>query len=177
MGAQGQRPPVEAVVTFLEMRGKPAQIKAPPPLKKVALIRAERPPVHFYRYLYDAVGRPWTWVERKRMTDQELAEIVQDPKVEVIVCWFEGVPAGYYELDKRKADVVDLAYFGLVPEFIGKGLGKWLLATAIDHAWSSGPARITVNTNTLDHPRALPLYQRMGFVPYDRRNVVFDPNV
>lgn len=177
MGAADRKPSVEAVVTFLEMRARPGHAKVPAPMKKIALVRAERPTVHFYRYLYDAVGRPWTWVERKRMTDGEIAAIVQDPKVDVMVCWSEGVPAGYYELDRRRADVVDMAYFGLVPEFIGQGLGKWLLATAVDHAWQTGPARVTVNTNTLDHPRALPLYQRMGFVPYDRRNVVFDPNV
>ena len=177
MGAVGQKPPVEAIVTFLEMHAKPAQAKVPPQLAKTALVRAEGISVPFYRYLYDAVGRPWTWVERKRMSDDELAAIVADPKVEVMVCWIAGVPAGYYELDRRRAGVVDLAYFGLVPERIGKGLGRWLLATAIDHAWQGGPERVTVNTNTLDHPRALPLYQRMGFVPYDRRTVYFDPNI
>jgi hypothetical protein len=29
---------------------------------------------------------------------------------------------------------------------------------------------MTVDTNTLDHPRALALYQRMGFVPVRRED-------
>jgi len=173
----GRKPPIPTVITFLEMRAAPPLPDLPPPLKRVALLRAENPTVHFYRYLYDAVGRNWTWVERKRMAEADLAAIVQDTRVFVMVCHVAGTPAGYYELDNRKPREVDLAYFGLVPEFIGKGMGRWLLVTALRDAWSRGPERVTVNTNTLDHPHALPLYQRLGFTPYARREVEFDPNV
>ena len=76
-----------------------------------------------------------------------------------------GVPAGFAELDCRSLPVVELAYFGLMPEFIGKGLGGHLLAGAIENAWRHEPDKLTVNTNTLDHPKALPLYQRLGFQP------------
>ena len=82
----------------------------------------------------------------------------------------EGVPAGFAELDFRGfPKVVDLSYFGLVPEFIGRRLGPWLLRWTIEAMWRRGPKRITVNTCTLDHPSALPLYQRLGFTAYDRR--------
>ena len=48
-------------------------------------------------------------------------------------------------------------------------LGRFLLGTAIHTAWEApGTERVTVNTCTLDHPRALGLYQRMGFVPVRR---------
>ena len=76
-----------------------------------------------------------------------------------------GVPAGYAELDCRALPVVDLAYFGLMPEFIGRGLGAHLLTAAIENAWRHDPEKLTVNTNNLDHPKALPLYQRLGFRP------------
>ena len=72
-------------------------------------------------------------------------------------------------LDRRETGTCDLAYFGLVPEAVGRGLGSWFLATAVDMGWDHpGVERMTVNTNTLDHPRALGLYQKIGFHPIRR---------
>jgi GNAT superfamily N-acetyltransferase len=84
------------------------------------------------------------------------------------------VPAGYFELDCRNREEIWLAYFGIIPEFRGRGLGKWLLSEAIAAAWLRKPERVRVETCTLDDPRALPLYQRMGFVPYERRHKVME---
>lgn len=168
MSKGGKKIPV--TVTFLEMTNPPALPRLPQPKFKLALMRAEKPPVHFYRYLYDVVGREWRWVDRKRLSDEALAKIIHDDRIEIIVQYANGVPAGFAELDFRQLPTVaDLSYFGLIPEFIGHGLGPWLLRWAIEEMWDRGPKRVTVNTCTLDHPSALPLYQRMGFRPYDRR--------
>jgi GNAT superfamily N-acetyltransferase len=49
---------------------------------------------------------------------------------------------------------------------VGRGWGKALLKTAILTGWArEGVERMTVNTCTLDHPRALIQYQRFGFAP------------
>jgi hypothetical protein len=116
-------PSVETLVTYLEMTAPPERPATLPPGPAVEIRRAARPTTSFYRYLYDAVGRHWTWTERRLMSDAELAAIVQDPRVEVLVLWVDGVPAGYAELDRRAPLDIELAYFGLVPEFIGQGLG------------------------------------------------------
>lgn len=165
-------------VTFLEMRERPTMPPPPAPTRsKVALLRAVKPTVAFYRFLYDRVGAPWLWWERSKLDDEALARIVQDEGVEVYVLYVEGVPAGFAELDCRDAPEVQLSYFGLMPEFIGQGLGPYLLYSAIDIAWSQHqPTRLSVNTNTLDHARALPLYQRFGFQPVRRQEEeVVDP--
>jgi GNAT superfamily N-acetyltransferase len=62
----------------------------------------------------------------------------------------------------------NLVYFGLVPEWSGRKVGPWLLGTAVQEAFSRGARTATVNTCTLDHPAALPLYQKLGFVPTAR---------
>lgn len=159
----------KVIVTFLEMREPPREVPPAPP--GAALVRADPCTVPYYRYLYDAVGRPWLWTDRKALSNAQLAAILDDPAVEVWTLLKGGVPAGYFELDRRRPPDVDLAYFGLMPEFIGAGLGPYLLGAAIARAWSFGPRRVTVNTCTLDHPRALPLYERMGFIPYMRREL------
>ncbi|WP_162906540.1 GNAT family N-acetyltransferase [Algihabitans albus] len=166
-------------VTFLEMRKRPPlQTLQAPSGRATALLRCLRPTVAFYRFLYNTVGAPWLWWERRALDDATLAEIVQDDKVEIYVLYVDGQPVGYAELDRRKKNEIELAYFGLMPEFVGQRLGPYLLSSAIDIAWSYEPLRLWVNTNTLDHPKALPLYQRMGFVPYaQERKVIDDPRL
>ncbi len=113
---------------------------------------------------------------RRYMPDEELAAIIEDRDVELMVLYVKGVPAGFAELDFRGLpDEADLAYFGLMPEFIGRKLGGWFLHWAVSELWSRGPESITVNTCTKDHPSALPMYQRIGFVPYSREESTLRP--
>jgi len=158
---------IPTVVTFLEMKAKPSLL-APRPKGKIAMLRAEHPPVHFYRYLYDVIGREYYWVDRKKISDETLAAIIQSPEVELYILHVEGCPAGMAELDFRKESLCNLAYFGLVPDFVGGGLGFFFLQQTVELAWSRAISKYTVNTCTLDHRRALPLYQRAGFVACSR---------
>ena len=161
---------VPTIVTFLEMKARPSALPPPLPKGKVALLKAEHPPAHFYRYLYDAIGREYKWVDRKKLSDAQLCELLADERVEIYVLYVEGCPAGLAELDFRDAESGQLAYFGLVPDYIGRKLSYFFLYHAVMNAWARPIARLLVNTCTLDHPRALPLYQRVGFVPYSREN-------
>ncbi len=170
---------LEVVTTFLEMMQRPRKVRSPAPMDRpVALLRAEHPPLHFYRYLYETVGAPWLWYERRTLDDDALTATIHDPRVEIRVLYVDGCPAGFVELDRRVPDEVELAYCGLVPEFIGQGLGLYLIDAAVDRAWSSEPTpqRVWVHTCNLDHPRALLAYQHAGFVPYrEEPSVIDDP--
>jgi GNAT superfamily N-acetyltransferase len=151
------------------MHARPERPRPPvPALKGLTLLRAETPPVHFFRYLYDAVGGAYEWTDLHAWSDDDLAAFAQDPRVELSVAYVTGWPAGFIQLDHRREGVCDIAYFGLAPEMIGRGLGSWLLGTAVHAAWDGSITRMTVNTCTLDHPRALPTYQKWGFVPVKR---------
>ena len=166
------------VVTYLAMTKQPTDPGPPVPALKLSLPRAENPTVAFYWFLSYTVGAPWQWYERRRMDDDELAAIVQDPAVEIYVLYVSGVPAGYSELDLRKMPDIEVAYFGLMPEFIGRGLGTYLLRWTIDQAWTREPKRLWVHTCNLDHPRSLGLYQRAGFTPYGQEaSVIDDPRL
>jgi GNAT superfamily N-acetyltransferase len=168
MTAENRRIPM--VVTFLEMKAKPAALPPPFPKGKVAILRAAHPPVHFYRYLYDTIGDAYFWVDRRKLKDDALAALVQHPDVELYVLYTEGNPAGMAELDMREPGTGQLAYFGLMPEAVGKRLGYFFLYHAVMNAWARPISKLLVNTCTLDHPRALPLYQRLGFAPYSRED-------
>ena len=161
------------VVTSLEMT-RPPKSPALHRSDKLLLLRVERPTASFYRYLYNTVGGPWLWYERRLMSDGELLRIVHDPKVEVYVLYVAGVPAGFAELDRRQEDEVEIAYFGLIPEFVGRGLGPPLLDWVIEKAWSRRIRRVWVHTCNHDHPRAFAMYQRAGFVPCDQESSLID---
>lgn len=165
---------INDTVTYLEMFERPSARHIPAPLGKHALMRAEDCSVSFYRYLYETVGTPWLWFERRLMSDAALAAEIQKPTTEIFVLFVGGVPAGFFELSAAEAQQTELSYFGLVPEFIGRHLGLLLLNAAIEQAWSRPIERFWVHTCTFDHPRALPLYQRAGFIVYARRQVSFD---
>ena len=156
---------VKTTVTYLEMLKPPGRPAVLPPAKRhTSLIRAENPTLKFYRFLYDTVGGPWTWVERRIMSDEDLTTAIRAPGVEIFVLSIEGVPAGYGEINRGlKAKEVQLSYFGLMPEFIGSGLGWYFINAMVDIAWASEPKRIWVHTCDLDHPRALKNYQKAGF--------------
>jgi ribosomal protein S18 acetylase RimI-like enzyme len=169
---------IEDAITYLEMRARPRLPRVHPPPGKLALIQAERCTVSFYRYLYETVGTPWLWYERRLLDDGALAAEILKPTTEIFVLYAGGVPAGYFELDAAPPRETELRYFGLVPEFIGRGLGPFLLQAAIDRAWERPIRRLWVHTRRFDHPKALGHYQRAGFVVYARREVRFeDPRV
>ncbi len=159
---------IPVTVTYLAMEKRVLQPPPPSPLAKTALLKCENPPVHYYRYLYDVVGRPYYWVERRLWSDEQLKEHLSNDKVALYVLYVGGVPAGMGELDFRERGVAHMAYFGLTPEFTGRRIGPWLLHQMIELAWDEGIEKMLLNTCTLDHKKALATYQRAGFVPYAR---------
>ena len=79
---------------------------------------------------------------------------------------YRGAPAGYCELLSHSDASVELTYFGLLSEFMGKGLGKHLLSSAVEEAFALGANRVWLQTCTLDDPAAMPNYLKRGFKPF-----------
>jgi len=154
-------------VTWLQMTQRPRFDWPKLPVgREGMLLRAETPPVWYFLALYDAVGRDHAWTDMHDMPEGDLAGWIQHPDVALYTLMVQGWPAGFFMLDCCEQGVCDLAYFGLVPEAIGRGLGRWLLQSAVLTGWARpGVERLTLHTCTLDHPRALIQYQRAGFVP------------
>ena len=170
---------IDVTITYLDMLKAPDRPAPVRPNESVRVARLNQPTVAYYRWLYDAVGSKWLWFERKRMADEPLKALLDDPLIQVWVLSVGHVPAGFFEIDARPAPAsTNIAYFGLTGDFIGKGLGRFFLDCAIVAAWATGDKRVTVNTCTLDHPRALGLYQAAGFQIIERRQRrIVDPRI
>ena len=130
------------------------------------------------RFLYTAVGAEWNWWVRRDWNYKQWQQWLETPGVRTWVAYQKGTPAGYFELSQATTDnnEVELAYFGILSQFIGRGLGGQLLTTAVQQAWQSQPQppRVWLHTCTLDHPHALANYQARGFRLYKRETVVED---
>ncbi len=164
---------IAAVVTCLEMRRRPERGECAPP-SGMQLVRKRRPDLAWYRRLFREIGEPWLWFSRLGVSDCELAAILHDDAIEVYAAEAQGRAVGLVELDCRGFPEIELAFFGLLPAFTGKGIGRWLIGEAIARAFAHRPERFWVHTCTFDHPAALAFYMRSGFIPYARRIEIAD---
>src|SRR5574342_630689 len=109
---------LDDVITYLEMHERPQTPRVPaPPGIRLALMQVEHCTVSFYRYLYETVGTPWLWYERRLLDDAALAAEIGKPSTEIFVLYAGAVPAGYFELAAAPPRETELRYFGLIPEF------------------------------------------------------------
>ncbi|MCF7855896.1 MAG: GNAT family N-acetyltransferase [Candidatus Pacebacteria bacterium] len=119
------------------------------------------------RSLYHLVGQPWAWIDRLSWTDEQWKAYAEAKSLRTWVAYYEDLPAGYYELQQQEGGNVEIAYFGLAPNFIGRGFGGYLLSHALASAWAwEGTRRVWVHTCTLDHPSALQNYKARGMTIY-----------
>jgi GNAT superfamily N-acetyltransferase len=150
--------------TYLEMSSpselRPASLDGPLP----QIERLEDCSVSLFRSLYADVGRAYRWTDRLSWTDDRVREHLSTPGVSLWLMSWEQEAAGYFELRQHEDQSVEIAYFGLLPAFIGRGWGKYLLTRAVQSAWQLG-RRVWLHTCTLDHPAALPNYLKRGFRP------------
>lgn len=174
---------VETTTWYLELTD-PAQLR-PAAAVSVPVTRAEVVSPELNRYLYTAVGGDWHWVDRLGWTWQRWHDWLSRPGVETWLVLDRGTPAGYAELDGTAGGEVELAYFGLLPSFVGRGLGGHLLTEAIRRAWTLGDRwdsvptrRVWVHTCSNDGPSALANYQARGLRVYrtEQQTVELSPN-
>ncbi|TIS33930.1 GNAT family N-acetyltransferase [Mesorhizobium sp.] len=143
------------------------------------LLHLRHPPLHFYRYLVDRIGRKWHWQDYLCLSDADLTARIHGPQRDMRLLMIEGAPAGFFDLDRRDKETVEVVYFGLMEHVAGRGFGRWLFSEAMAAAFSADARRIVLKTCSLDHPAALAIYQKAGFqivadVPMTMRLLTLD---
>ncbi|WP_253160741.1 GNAT family N-acetyltransferase [Stieleria tagensis] len=116
------------------------------------------------RSFYRAVGAQWQWTDRLGWSDADWHQYVHRDELKTWIGRLDGQPAGYFELESQCDGNLEIVYFGLLPDFIGRGLGGPLLSAAIACAWDvPGTWRVWVHTCSEDHQNALENYRKRGF--------------
>ena len=147
---------------------RPEELRPKTLLPETQLVRLEISFPALNRFFYQEVGKLWQWTDRLNWSEEEWRKWVERENVQTWMLLLRGTPAGYFELDNQDGDV-EVAYFGLLPQFLGKGLGGGFLTAAVEKAWEMGAARVWVHTCSLDHPNALKNYQARGFQIFRER--------
>ncbi|GAA4286634.1 GNAT family N-acetyltransferase [Georgenia daeguensis] len=170
---------MRVTVTYLHMTD-PAML-APPssPRPAFELVRVTEPDPDLNRGLYATVGGDWQWTDRLPWSREEWRAWLAAPGRETWLVRVDGEVAGYAELggvaaEDAGATDVEIEYFGLVPELVGRGIGGHVLADVLRQAWTlpgRWPAlpparRVWVHTCSLDSPRALGNYRARGLQVY-----------
>jgi GNAT superfamily N-acetyltransferase len=153
---------IDVTRTYLEMRSPAELVREGCAGPEVRLEPIADCPWNFYRDLYVEVGRDYHWKDRLAWTEAQFRAWLAGPST-VWLLSVRGAPAGFFELRRHADGSVEIAYLGLLPGFVGQGLGKFLLTRAVEEAWALQPARVWLHTCTLDHPTALPNYLKRGF--------------
>jgi GNAT superfamily N-acetyltransferase len=167
--------PHEVTIRYLEMTSPADHKPARPSAEPLDFVRALLPLPELNRFFYVAVGRLWAWGDRLVWSREKWLAWVDRPELETWVAYNRGTPVGYFELERQADNSVEVAYFGLLPNFTGCGFGGVLLNRAVERAWESGAKRVWLHTCTLDHPAALSNYLARGFRQFDEKTEMREP--
>ncbi|KOX08848.1 GNAT family N-acetyltransferase [Nocardiopsis sp. NRRL B-16309] len=142
--------------------------------RDVRFVRCGIPSPDFSRFLYERVGGDWQWTDRLPWSHERWRAWVERPGSETWVLYEHGTPAGFAELDAQPDGDVEIAYFGLLPGFLGRGLGGHMLTLTLRRAWDLAErwpdreptGRVWVHTCSLDGDHALANYRARGLRVY-----------
>jgi len=152
----------EVTTYYLEMKS-PSSLKGKKDARGIMIHECEIKQYQFNRFLYQLVGESWEWIDKLSWTDDQWKAFAENDNLRTWIAYYKGSLAGYYELERQDGGNVEIAYFGLVPKFIGQGFGGYLLSQAIKSAWDwEGTKRVWLHTCTLDHPSTLQNYKARG---------------
>jgi GNAT superfamily N-acetyltransferase len=154
---------VNEIVTHVEMTA-PSQLIPAAPVPGLTLEPVDRG-APFIPGMLARIGAAYSWESASRTGREWAAWFAGHPDRTFWLLSLAGEPAGMVTYDLDPGDDVEIVTFGLLPEFVGKGLGGFALTLAVQQAWALAPAvnRVWLHTSTLDHPHALPNYRRRGF--------------
>ena len=155
------------ITTYLEMRSQD-QLRPKRADARFQVREKTESDWPFNRDLYFRVGEQWDWIDKRPWSDEQWKEYAAAEELCTFAGYYDDVLAGYYELRRDTDGGVEIAYFGLLSEFIGRGLGGVLITSAIEGAWGMepNPSRVWLHTCNRDHLQALANYQARGMIVY-----------
>ena len=158
----------EIIRSYLEIKSIKDLIESEKPQKNLEIKKINPPDFELNKFLYKQVGKKYYWVDRLAWSNNDWANYVNRKDLCTYVLKAENEISGFFELIYHKNTLeVEIAYLGLLDEFIGKKLGGYLLSEAIKISWNFNIRRVWVHTCSLDHKNALNNYFARGMKMYN----------
>ncbi len=165
---QNDQREVDVDVTYLQMLDGGQLV--PSSETELVVTEAEIPSPDLNRFLYEAVGRSWSWTHRLAWSDVTWQKYLSRPELSTWLACIRGTPAGYFELEQQGTEI-EIRSFGVLPQFVGRGFGGDLLTRAVRIAWAMRATRVWLHTCSLDSPMGLKNYLARGFRIYKTERI------
>jgi len=116
------------------------------------------------KFFYKQIGKNHHWIDRLSWSENHWIDYVSSPNLYTYILKKDDEMLGFFELlhHKDKSEI-EIAYLGLLEEYIGNKFGGYILSEAIKKSFKhEGVARVWVHTCSLDHKNALKNYLSRG---------------
>ena len=156
---------------FLELKDL-KNLKSNSTNKNKYLVKKIKPDFQLNKFFYKQVGKKHRWIDRLSWSDEKWINYISNKNLETyIICEFEEL-VGFFELlNNPELQETEISYFGLLEEYIGKGIGGYALSVAIRKSFEKNIRRVWLHTCTLDHPNALKNYIARGMTIFKKENI------
>jgi len=140
--------------------------------EKKYLVKKIKPDFQLNKFFYKQVGKKHRWLDRLSWTDEKWINFISNKNLETYVISKSDDLIGFFELlYNPDLNETEISYFGLLEEYIGKGIGGYALSEAIKKSFEKNIKRVWLHTCTLDHPNALKNYIARGMKVFRKENI------
>ena len=160
------------VRNYLEIKSLDELLQKKSPNNKYIVEKAFTNDFQLNKFFYKQIGQNHNWNYRLVWDDKRWMDYVSNPNVFTFVLKDNEDIAGFFELiyHKEKSEM-ELAYFGLLKEYMSKKLGSYMLTEAIKISFYYKVKRLWVHTCSLDHKNALKNYLSRGMKIYNTETI------
>ena len=136
------------------------------------LIKKIKPDFQLNKFFYKQVGKKHRWIDRLSWSDGKWINYISNKNLETYIISESDELVGFFELlYNPELKETEISYFGLLEEYIGKGIGGYALSVAIKKSFEKNIRRVWLHTCTLDHPNALKNYIARGMTVFKKENI------
>ena len=140
--------------------------------EKKYLVKKIKPDFQLNKFFYKQVGKKHRWIDRLSWSDGKWINYISNKNLETYIISESDELAGFFELlYNPELKETEISYFGLLEEYIGKGIGGYALSVAIKKSFEKNFRRVWLHTCTLDHPNALKNYIARGMTVFKKENI------
>ena len=152
---------------YLEIKSLDELVEVKKPLDNLILQKVDPPDFQLNKFFYKEIGKKYRWIDRLVWTDKNWIDYLNTSGISTYILKYKKDLAGYFEQIFHKIDFeTEIAFFGILEEYMGKKLGSYLLSEAIKKSFEHGSNRVWVHTCSLDHKNALSNYLSRGMHIY-----------
>ena len=140
--------------------------------EKKYLVKKIKPDFQLNKFFYKQVGKKHRWIDRLSWSDGKWMNYISNKNLETYIISESKELAGFFELlYNPELKETEISYFGLLEEYIGKGIGGYALSVAIKKSFEKNIRRVWLHTCTFDHPNALKNYIARGMTVFKKENI------